>query len=578
MKTGFRQTLNFKQRLMVWFVAIFAVFTIGVVVLEQSRERQQKTVALEGELDIYADIADAALHGGDPHGVLDSVMALFPGNLRLTLVSDKGKVLYDNPVNAVDNHASRPEIEQARAKGTGTSIRLSASNNHEYIYYAKRFGDHYLRVALPYDVGVRNVLKPDKLFLYYTAVLFAAILLLVNYVAGRFGKSIGQLHSFALATEDEDTNLPATKFPDDELGEIGAKIASHYRQLTESKKAIAREREKLLQHVHSSEEGICFFSPGRKVEFCNGLFIQYLNIISDRLPGDPEAALSEPAFENIIPRKCDGGGNDDAGYREIKVARHGKHFAVRVNSFEDGGFEIIVNDITSQEKTRLLKQEMTGNIAHELRTPVTTIRGDLETVLEQPLDTSRQHQFISKAYGQTVVLSELIRDMSLITKIEEAPQAFTLEMVGIRGLLDGLFADLEPQLRANNIEVQCRVGNNVTVKGNRHLLYSIFRNLTDNAIRYAGSGVTISVGVYNEDSEFYYFSFSDTGTGIPDEKHLGRIFERFYRVGEGRTRDTGGSGLGLSIVRNAVAFHRGTITAKNAPSGGLEFLFKLPKK
>jgi signal transduction histidine kinase len=115
----------------------------------------------------------------------------------------------------------------------------------------------------------------------------------------------------------------------------------------------------------------------------------------------------------------------------------------------------------------------------------------------------------------------------------------------------------------------------VVVKGNENLLYSIFRNLTDNVIRYAGTDIDINICKFNEDRNFYYFSYSDNGVGIVGEQHLNRIFERFYRVNEGRTRDTGGSGLGLSIVKNAIAFHKGTIIAKNKADGGLEFLFKL---
>jgi signal transduction histidine kinase len=118
---------------------------------------------------------------------------------------------------------------------------------------------------------------------------------------------------------------------------------------------------------------------------------------------------------------------------------------------------------------------------------------------------------------------------------------------------------------------------NLTVNGNQNLLYAIFRNLADNVIRYAGENIKVQISKYNEDRDFYYFSFFDTGTGIADESHLNRLFERFYRINEGRTRDSGGSGLGLSIVRNAVTFHKGTITVKNRKEGGLEFLFKISK-
>jgi signal transduction histidine kinase len=166
----------------------------------------------------------------------------------------------------------------------------------------------------------------------------------------------------------------------------------------------------------------------------------------------------------------------------------------------------------------------------------------------------------------------------LLTKIEEVPQSFKSEPVNIHLLLETLRNDLEVPLREKGIKMEAHIPENTLVNGNSNLLYSIFRNLTDNVIRYAGNDVTVFINTYNEDADFYYFSYSDTGVGIPDERHLNRLFERFYRVSEGRTRDTGGSGLGLSIVKNAVLFHKGNIVAKNRTGGGLEFLFRLSKR
>lgn len=131
--------------------------------------------------------------------------------------------------------------------------------------------------------------------------------------------------------------------------------------------------------------------------------------------------------------------------------------------------------------------------------------------------------------------------------------------MNIYQLLNELNDDLATALQSKNIVMTTNnIPEGLAINGNRSLLYSIFRNLVDNTIRYAGEDVTICVSVYNEDKDYYYFSFYDTGVGISDEKHLEqRLFERFYRVNEGRTRDTGGSGLGLSIVKNAIAFHNG---------------------
>ena len=554
------------------------MFTIGIVIFERSREKKFRTEALEEKLDAYTDIVRASLE--QTHTSLSSIESLvdiLPSNLRLTLIDRQGNVLYDNALEESTlsaNHAERPEIIKAKASGKGSNIRVSSSNNKKYLYYAKRINDGFIRVAFPYDVKIQDFMKSDNLFLFFIIVLFIVTLLLINFVADRFGNSIKKLKEFALSDEQKLINTQI-EFPEDELGEIGQKIIDNYEQLSEKKKEIALEREKLLLHVHSSGEGLCFFSKDKTVGFYNGLFIQYLNTITDESASDPAVIFTDRSFKNIVEFLS--GTRQNEKYFATQISNNGKHFNIQVNIFEDGCFEIIINDITLQEKTRLLKQEMTSNIAHELRTPVTSIRGYLEIALGQSLDEIKTHDFLTKAHKQTVVLSELIQDMSLITKMEEAPVSFKQEDVYIEELLISLKNDLEKPLTEKNIFFEWKNISNVIIYGNSNLIYSIFRNLTDNAIRYAGTNVTITVNKYNEDKEFYYFSYSDTGIGIPGDNHLNRIFERFYRVNEGRTRDTGGSGLGLSIVKNAILFHKGTIIAKNKSGGGLEFLFKLPK-
>ena len=569
--------ISYKQRLLLYFVVIFALFAIGIAFLEQMREREYKTAALEERLDDYANIVNRAIeeHPNDLSPV-DCLLRFFPPNIRMTLIDKQGKVFYDNviqEIQSMENHACRPEILEAQKIKTGNNIRVSATNENAYLYHARQFTSYYVRVALPYDIQIRHILKPDSLFLYYISALFIIILLLINAVAGRFGKSIRRLRDFSQAVEHGNLHSPI-HFPQDELGEIGAKISENYRNLKESKKEIDLERDKLLQHVISSEEGLCFFSSAKNVEFYNGLFIQYLNIIIDEANSNPAVVFTDTSFAKVAAFLSQS--EIAENYYETHINKQGKTFAVRVNIFDDRSFEIILNDITKKEATRRLKQEMTENITHELRTPVTGIRGCLETVLEHQLEPEKKQYFIERAYNQVLALSEIIQDMSLISKIEEAPQSFKLEAVSIGELLESLRKDLEIPLQKKNIRMEWNT-ENILVKGNHNLLYSIFRNLTDNVIRYAGTNVSVFINKYNEDKDFYYFSYSDTGAGIPDEQHLNRLFERFYRITEGRTRDTGGSGLGLSIVKNAIAFHKGTIVAKNRPDGGLEFLFNLQK-
>jgi signal transduction histidine kinase len=455
--------ISYRQKIFLYFFLIFTAFAAGIFIVGQLREKQYKTETLKEKLDTYTDIIDVAVTQQPNQSILeisDSLLKLFPENIRFTLIDRHGQVLYDNAITKttfMENHAGRPEIIEANKTGKGVNIRISVSNKQKYLYYAKRFNNYYIRVALPYDIKIQDFLKPDNFFLYYIIILFAGMLILINLVAERFGKSIKQLHDFAMlmGNSDDDDDAPASQdsqfsilnsqFPKDELGAISSKIAENYQQLKENKKEIALEREKLLQHVHSSEEGLCFFSADKSVEFYNGLFVQYLNVITDLANSDPATVFMDLAFDKIKLFLSNRETQDT--YFETQIDRHGKSFAIRVNVFDDNSFEIIINDVTKQEKTRRLKQEMTGNITHELRTPVTGIRGCLETIMEHQLDPEKKDYFIRSAYNQVLTLSELIRDMSLITKMEEAPQSFKSEEIIIANLLQNLKNDLEIPLQ-----------------------------------------------------------------------------------------------------------------------------------
>ncbi|MBX2931245.1 MAG: hypothetical protein KF781_04760 [Chitinophagaceae bacterium] len=565
--------LSFRQRLFLYFAILFTVFTIGIAILEHSREKLFKTEALEEKLDVYTDILQAAIPNKSQNFENDikAFQSVLPSDLRITIISLEGKVLYDNTVKdflAMENHSNRIEIKLALQNGKGTDIRESVSNHHPYLYYAKKNAENYIRVALPYNIQLRQFLKADNLFLYFLLVLFLLSIFFIHRITLQFGASIKKLRNFAL----HPTNNNA-QFNEDELGEIGERIAENYRLLDANKKSLSLEKQKLLQHIHISQEGICFVSSLKKVEFHNSLFIQYLNQLTDKPKANPEAIFEDYVFSPLHQFIL----NENENYFESQIKSHGKVFALKANIFDDKSFEIILTDITQQEKTKQLKQEMTGNIAHELRTPITSIRGYLETVLEQPLTEQNKQHFIQQAYLQTLNLSELIKDMSIIAKMEEAPNSFEFEKVNIEKLLERILDEENIALTKKNIHLNWQLPNNITINGNPSLLNSIFRNLIENSIRYAGENININISVFNEDNDYYYFSFYDTGIGVENEEYLNRLFERFYRVQEGRTRDTGGSGLGLSIVKNAILFHKGTITAKNRKDGGLEFIFNLHK-
>lgn len=574
--------MSYKTRIILYFSVIIAVFTTGIILFEQQQIKNERTKSLENILESNADIIYnyiSKFHiAPDSMVVLGDFVSYFPENLRVTIVDDQGKVLYDNKLSDVpiENHINRPEIQKSIGFGNGTNIRKSDSNQIKYLYYAKKYPEgFFIRVAFPYDVQLRTFLSANNSFIYYILLFFVICVGLMINFANQFSKSIKKLKEFSTSLKVDNPLIPAYTFPNDEVGEISADIVDNYHLLQENRKKLALEREKLLQHFHYSEEGIAIFSDDRKKIYANSHFLQYLNVIIDKPTLEVENIFSDINFDDItqfIDRKI----KKETVFSQ-RIEKNGKQFHIRVIVFDDESFEIYISDITKQEKTRLLKQEMTNNIAHELRTPVTSIRGYLETLQAlKENDVERRNNFLERALMQSIRLSELIQDISMLTKIEEAANRFRKEKVDIKELLEGLSSDLAEKLRQKNINFIVDLDQQIVIYGNRTLLYSIFRNLAENSIFYGGEGIEIVIkGHYGEDENFY-FEFYDNGVGV-EEKYLVKIFERFYRVNEGRTRNTGGSGLGLSIVKNAVLFHKGNIIAKNRAEGGLIFLITIPK-
>lgn len=230
---------------------------------------------------------------------------------------------------------------------------------------------------------------------------------------------------------------------------------------------------------------------------------------------------------------------------------------------------------TRQEQDKL-KRQLTQNIAHELKTPVASIQGYLETILDNPhIDEETKKQFLKHSYAQSQRLTSLLQDISTLNRMDDAPEIKENVEVNISQMVEDISKETALQLEKHHMSFIINLPENVIVHGNKSLLYSVFRNLIDNAIAYAGNGTTITLDAV-ENNKDWSFAFYDNGIGVANE-HLSRIFERFYRVDKGRSRKLGGTGLGLAIVKNAVMIHGGTIRAKNLPTGGLRFDFNIKK-
>ncbi len=566
--------MTYKRKLWVNFFTLFAVFTIIVLFIQYAQEKNYKKQALEGNLLAYTAIIDNYIGSEGLEYSYKTLSALLPEELRITIIDKKGVVLFDDNdenIPITDNHIDRPEVKTARQKGVGSSVRISSSTGKEYYYLVTKYDEYFVRVALPNSVEVKNLLKGENLYIYIVISLFVAATVSLLFISDKMGRSISALRDFAISLTDGTVNKNFI-FPSGELGEIGQKLVEDYRSLESSRAELKIEKDKLIKHFTYSTAGIAFFSPQMKPIYNNPLFMSHLNTIVDYHTLNAEDVFTLQEFKKSLKFI----GDQKKGVYEDMINKNGHIYNLRTIVFEDGSIEVILNDVTSIEKTRVLKQEMTSNIAHELRTPISSISGYLETILNCDMPEDKRNQFIERSYSQVQRLTGLIRDISIITSIEQGNTEVEREPINVLLVVQNVLEELKADTLLRNVNIKNTIPQGVFVPGNRNLIYSIFRNLIDNAQNYAGENITLKINMFMENENYYYFSVADNGMGI-DEKHLARIFDRFYRISEGRTRKTGGSGLGLSIVKNSVLFHGGTISAKRSIDGGVEVIFTLSK-
>lgn len=586
--------LSFSKKLFLSVILLFIAFAICFMTFQYRREKDYKIELLNTQLQDYNDRLNDFLRNRDRDTLDISQLDKYVREhameeLRVTLINKEGEVMYDNiekNLQHFKNHLNRKEIKEAMTKGSGYSInRQSESLGGEFFYSAKYYpkSEYIIRSSLPYSVSLMQHLKADSHYVWFTLLISLVLIFIFYRFTHKLGMSITQLQQFALkADRNEPINTDIQgAFPKNELGEISQHIIQIYRRLHQAKEDLYIEREKLITHLQISHEGLGVFTHKKEELLVNNLFTQYANLISDKNLSSTEEIFSIPELQPItqfITKNRENSIGKEGKRMSLSIDKNGRIFSVECIIFQDDSFEISINDVTQEEEQARLKKQLTQNIAHELKTPVSSIQGYLETIVNNP-DLSREkiNTFIERSYAQSNRLAHLLRDISVLTRMEEAPSMIETETIHLSTMMQNILNEVALDLEEKQITAHNLLSEKVTLQGNASLLYSIFRNLTDNAIAYAGAGVTISVRCFREDERFYYFSFSDTGIGVAPE-HLSRLFERFYRVDKGRSRKLGGTGLGLAIVKNAVILHGGTIFAKNTPGGGLEFIFTLSKE
>ena len=583
-----KHILSFSQKLFLSVIALFMAFAACFIAYQYQREKEYKIELLHTQLQDY----NVRLHEkfdtltDSKEQVKKYIREHTMPDLRITIIDLNGKVIFDSykpNYTQLENHLNRKEVRKAVQNGNGFDVRrTSETTGLPYFYSATAFDDYIIRSALPYNVSLTNNLEADSHYIWFTLIIMLILIVIFYKFTNKLGTSVSQLREFAMRAdrnEPIDTEMQYT-FPHNELGEISQHIIQIYKRLHETKEALYIEREKLITHLQTSHEGLGVFNRDKKEILVNNLFTQYSNLISDSNLQTAEEVFGinelQPVIDFINQMQQRPVGNNEKRM-SITLNKNGRTFIVECIIFQDLSFEISINDVTQEEEQVRLKRQLTQNIAHELKTPVSSIQGYLETIVSNDnIPREKMNIFLQRCYAQSNRLSRLLRDISVLTRMDEVVNMIDMEKVDLSVLVSNIINEVSLETEEKHITVVNSLKKNMQLRGNYSLLYSIFRNLMDNAIAYAGSNISIHINCFREDENFYYFSFADSGIGVSPE-HLNRLFERFYRVDKGRSRKLGGTGLGLAIVKNAVIIHGGSISAKNNNGGGLEFVFTLAK-
>ncbi|MCC6408190.1 MAG: HAMP domain-containing protein [Planctomycetes bacterium] len=508
--------------------------------------------------------------------------------MRLTVIAVDGSVVADTDEEpaSMENHANRAEVVSARSSGAGSAERRSATTGLRTRYHARavRSGERvlgYVRAAL--DIGAIDArLAEARGAVALGAALAALIGLLVAWpIARRTTKPLAQLSDAARAIARGEHDHPLPPEGEDEFGELARSFRTMSSELEQRVATLAADRNKLLAILSSMVEGVVAVDVEERVVHMNGAAARILRT-------DAERALGRRVWETTrvleVPRILEDARRTQRECRtEVRLGDATAAIFVELfasplagASGENVGAVVVLHDVTELRRLEGVRRDFVANVSHELKTPLTAIRGYIETVLDDdamPRDVERR--FLERIREQTSRLTALVQDLLTLARIEaqeQRPELVELDLCrSVRESVER-FAPLAEQKR---IALSAALGDApVLVRGDEEGLRQIVGNLLDNAIKYTQAKGSVEVRIAPGDDEVA-LEVQDTGIGI-EPRELDRIFERFYRVDKARSRELGGTGLGLSIVKHLALTYGGSVSVESTPGRGSTFRVHLP--
>ncbi len=512
----------------------------------------------------------------DPRALHDEVRRIASIiKLRVSVIGFDGIVRGDSSreEDTLDNHYYRVEVRRSMDAGRGESIRYSNSLRTEMLYSAKKSKNYIIRLAKPLHEIDRSVASLRNFILSVSGILLLLAFLVNLAISKVITRPINETIDFAEDFARGDLARRIFNYSDDEVGKLQKSLNRLADSLQEKVSNLILEQNKLEVTIENINDGIAVIDGGKKVVLLNKAFAALMEIKTQPHGRYFYEAIRNSTLNAAIEKGLAGG---DESRFEMELLS-GVSLDVNINPIREEktlqGVLIVLHDVTERKRIMRIKTELVGNLSHELKTPITILKGYLETIREHLHDPVSTSAFLEKALQNIDRQNSIINDMLKLNMLETAP-AFPLERISLADIISNCVDILSPKLRERGIDLNLGLGDSrLELTGNRFLAEEVFFNLIDNAINYNRPGGRIGLSAAARQGSLLV-TVSDSGIGIPEES-LERIFERFYRVNKSRSRATGGTGLGLSIVKHAVDLLGWNISVKSGDAG-TEFTVTIP--
>lgn len=509
-------------------------------------------------------------------------------NTRVTIISRSGVVLADSDEDpsVMDNHADRPEIIQSIKNGNGTSIRYSNTQKQEMMYFALPFYKDdkvvaVVRLSLPLS-SIENTIWQMQERIIVGGTVIALLAVLVSFlVSKRISKPLEKIKEGAERFAGGEFDRKLYTRGTIEISSLAETLNTMAQQLDERIKTLSRQRGEQEAMLRSMVEGVLAVDVDERIILINKAAGNFFQINAKECPEKLiREVIRNTALQEFIQKALNSRKRiktEISIFNEEELVLQIKGSALQDTEGKQIGTLIVMNDITQFRQLEKMRSEFVANVSHELKTPITSIKGFVETLREGAIqEPDKTIQFLDIIAKQTDRMNAIIDDLLNLSRIEQQEESTGMQLStgNVYQAVTGAVQDCLNQATQKQISIQVDCGENLSSMINTPLLQQAITNLVDNAIKYSEAGSEIKISA-REKKKKIVLSVQDMGSGISKEHHS-RLFERFYRVDKARSQKLGGTGLGLAIVKHIAAIHNGKVTIESEPGKGSTFSIHIP--